>query len=350
MKLACIHLEMHPRRPFRISRGGRSEVRNVFVRLERDGIPGYGEASPINYYEETWERVMAKIEGARDYLATLDLRSVADIEGAWIDLWPRLAPSRAAQCALDLALWDWLGRRRGVSVCELAWNAKARPVTTFCTIGLSDQEELIAKVAEARDFPRIKIKASRDASLDAVRYARAQTKALLAVDANCAWETADLPALSEELARLGVAFIEQPVPPARDAELSKAGARLPLIADESCVTEEDVDRAAGRYAGCNIKLVKCGGITPALRMARRCRALGLQSMVGCMLESSALISAGAVVAQGADYADLDGAWLLSDDPFEGWAFERGILQPPSAPGLGLTPRGEWFPAIGSADL
>src|SRR5580658_6131583 len=180
MKLACISLEMHPRRPFRISRGWRSEVRNVFVRIERDGIPGYGEAAPINYYRETWQAVMAKIEDARDYLTTLDLRSVADIEGAWVDLWSRVAPSRAAQCALDLALWDWLGRRRGVPVSELAGNAAARPVTTFCTIGLSGQEELIAKVTEARDFPRIKIKASRDASLDAVRYARAHTSALLA--------------------------------------------------------------------------------------------------------------------------------------------------------------------------
>jgi len=343
MKLACISLEMHPRRPFRISRGWRPEVRNVFVRIERNGILGYGEAAPINYYQETWQSVIAKIEGARDFLATLDLQSVADIENASIDLWPLLAPSRAAQCALDLALWDWLSRRRGVSACELAWNAAAQPVTTFCTIGLSNQEELAAKVEEARDFPRIKIKASRDASLEAVRYARAHTQALLAVDANCAWEGADLLPLSQELARLGVAFIEQPLPPARDAELSNASALLPLMADESCVTEEDVDRAAGRYAGCNIKLVKCGGITPALRMARRCRALGLQSMVGCMLESSALISAGAVVAQGADFADLDGAWLLGDDPFDGWTFDRGILQPPAAPGLGAAPREKWFP-------
>ena len=111
MNLACISLEMHPRRPFRISRGWRPEVRNVFVRIDRDGIHGYGEAAPINYYQETWESVMAKIESARDFLATLDLQSVGDIEQAWLALWPLLAPSRAAQCAIDLALWDWLGRR-----------------------------------------------------------------------------------------------------------------------------------------------------------------------------------------------------------------------------------------------
>ena len=209
MNLACISLQMHPRRPFRISRGWRAEVRNVFVRIERDGIPGYGEAAPISYYQETWQSVMMKIESARDFLATLDLRTVADIEGAWLDLWPLVAPSRAAHCALDMALWDWLGRRRGVSASELAWEKAARPVTTFCTIGLSDREELMAKVEEARGFPRIKIKAARDASLEAVRYTRAHTAALLAVDANCAWEGADLLALSRELSELGVAFIEQ---------------------------------------------------------------------------------------------------------------------------------------------
>jgi L-alanine-DL-glutamate epimerase-like enolase superfamily enzyme len=343
MKLACISLIMHPRRPFRISRGWRSEVRNVFVRIERDGIAGYGEASPINYYGETWESVMAKISGARDFLATLDLQSVADIEGAWLSLWPLLAPSRGAQCAIDLALWDWLSRKHGVSASELAWKAAPRPVTTFCTIGLSSHEELVEKVEEARDFPQIKIKATSDASLDAVHYTRSHTHALIAVDANCAWDGAELLSLSGDLDKLGVAFIEQPFPPSRDAELSKASAHLPLMADESCVTEEDVDRAVGRYSGCNIKLVKCGGITPALRMVRRCRTLGIHPMVGCMLESSALISAGAVVAQGADYADLDGAWLLSDDPFRGWTFDHGILHPNSLPGLGLEPREQFFP-------
>ena len=161
MKLACISLEMHPRRPFRISRGWRSEVRNVFVRLERDGIFGVRESGADQYYEETWESVMAKIAGARDDLATLDLQSVADIERAWIDLWPRLGA--VARCAVRSRSWRFgIGwPRRGVSACELAWNAPPRPVTTFCTIGLSDQEELIAKVAEAREFPRIKIKASR---------------------------------------------------------------------------------------------------------------------------------------------------------------------------------------------
>ena len=110
---------------------------------------------------------------------------------------------------------------------------------------------------------------------------------------------------------------------------------VPVMADESCVTVEDVERVPGHFAGFNIKLVKCGGLTPALRMARRGRELGLRTMVGCMLESGLLIAAGAVVAQITDYADLDGAWLLTDDPVKGWLFDRGALLPAEGPGLGV---------------
>lgn len=342
MKLVCVSRVLHPRRPFRISRGSRAEVRNVFVCVEKDGVKGYGEASPINYYQETWQSVMEKLESARRFLANLELRSVADLEAAWAAMWAIVSPSRAAQCALDTALWDWLARRRDVSVSELAWGFKPHPVISFCTIGLSDPEELVAKVDELRGFPRIKIKSSYDASLNAVHHAREHTQAILAVDANGAWEGVDLMEISGHLAASGVAFVEQPLPSAHDSGLSRSSAGLPLMADESCVLEEDVDQIASRYAACNIKLVKCGGITPARRMAQRCEALELRAMVGCMLESSALIAAGAAIAQKTEFADLDGAWLLGDDPFDGWTFDRGTLWPPDEPGLGVTPHAGLF--------
>ena len=342
MKLTCVSRELHPRQAFRISRGRRTEVRNVFVRLERDGIAGYGEASPNAFYGETWEGVMEKIEVARGFLAALDLQTVAGLEAAWGKIWEIVAPSRAALCALDLALWDWLARRRGVSVTKLMWDRQPKPVTTFCTIGISTDEELVAKVEEVRTFPRIKIKSDAAASLHTLKYLRARSAALLAMDANCAWGAADLRALSQELARLGVAFLEQPWPPERDAGLARARAALPLLADESCVIEEDVARVAPLYDGFNIKLVKCGGLTPARRMLLRGKVLKKTMMVGCMLESSALIAAGAVIAQRTGYADLDGAWLLGDDPFRGWQFARGVLQPPAGPGLGAEPEAGLF--------
>jgi L-alanine-DL-glutamate epimerase-like enolase superfamily enzyme len=137
------------------------------------------------------------------------------------------------------------------------------------------------------------------------------------------------------LVKLGVTFLEQPWPPARDRDLPILG--MPIMADESCVTEDDVRGLAEQFDGFNIKLVKCGGLTPARRMLELGKARRKKLMVGCMLESSALIAAGAVIAQRTDYADLDGAWLLADDPFTGWTFDRGVLRPSATPGLGVTP-------------
>jgi L-alanine-DL-glutamate epimerase-like enolase superfamily enzyme len=341
MNFTCISRELHPRRAFRISRARRTEVRNVFLRLEHEGATGFGEASPNSFYDETWEGVIHKLELAREFIGTLEVRCVADIEAAWHEAWRFLAPSRAAQCALDVALWDWLARRQGVTVAELAWGEAPTPVTTFATIGLSNADELAEKVEELRGFPRIKIKSDASANIETVRCIRAQSPALLAVDANCAWGSLDLGALAATLASLGVEFIEQPLPPERDAEL--ASLSLPLLADESCVTEDDVPRVLEYFDGFNIKLVKCGGITPARRMAKLGRARGKKIMVGCMLESSALIAAGAVIGQRTDYADLDGAWLISDDPFCGWRFDHGVLRPSQNSGLGVEPEPGLFP-------
>lgn len=335
MKMTCTSCELHPRRAFRISRGRRTEVRNVFLRLESDGRCGYGEASPNAFYDETWQSVTEKLEGARSFIESLEVRTVADLEAVWEEAWTRLAPSRAAQCALDLALWDWLARREGRSVTELAWKQTPQPIFSFATIGLSEPDELPAKVEELAGFPRIKIKSDASASLDPTAFVRARSGALIAVDANCAWGEVNLAELSDRLASLGVSFIEQPYPPGQNGALPKVN--LPVMADESCVTEADVPRVIERYDGFNIKLVKCGGITPARRMVAAGRAAGKTIMVGCMLESSALIAAGAVIAQRTDYADLDGAWLIGDDPFRGWTFDRGTLLPSALPGLGIEP-------------
>jgi L-alanine-DL-glutamate epimerase-like enolase superfamily enzyme len=337
MKLAIAIHRMHPRHVFRIARGDRTFMDVVFLRLEADGVFGYGEGAPIAFYNETAQDVATRLAGLRDFLSTLVVETPADIARAWSAAWPLVAPSRAAQCALDLALWDWLARKKGCSVAELAHGHSARPVRTFCTIGLSTPEELPGKIADLRDFAAIKIKSNADADLAAVRAVMESASALVAVDANCAWRAQDLPRLASELRELGVAFIEQPYPPDDDATLAPARHALPIFADESCVTEADVERVLQRYDGFNVKLAKCGGLTPALRMLARGRAAGCGTMVGCMLESSLLISAGLVAAQTTDYADLDGAWLLRDDPCPGLSFDRGILQAAPGPGFGVQP-------------
>lgn len=288
---------------------------------------------------------MEKLESLKGFLAGRPVGTAADIAAIWKDAWLLLAPSRAAQCALDVALWDWLAKREGCSVAEAVLGDVPSPVGSFTTVGISGPEELEAKIAELTGFPRVKIKMGRDADISIAGRVRTVTlNACLAVDANCAWSGLDLAHLGEKMRQIHADFVEQPLPPECDQQMGEASRRLglPVMADESCVTFEDVDRMPGFFSEINIKLVKCGGLTPALRMAKRGRELGLGVMVGCMLESSVLIAAGAVAAQLADYADLDGAWLLADDPATGWRFERGMLHPPEGLGLGVMLAPDFF--------
>lgn len=340
MKLRSRIVTLHPRNVFRISRMDEAEVQNVIVQIaDADGLTGYGEASPNPFYKETAADVDSKLQSAAGDLADARLESVSDIENLSARLGERLQPSKAAQCALDLALWDLLAKRKKISVTELALGMKPRAVKSCCTIGLSTAEELKTKVAELRDHPIIKIKMNASVDIGTVRYIRSQTAADLVVDANCSWGGVDVAAVSVELKKLGVLFIEQPLPPEQNERMPEvlAGCVLPVMADESCVLPENVAQMPGRFSGFNIKLVKCGGLTPALRMLGEGRRLGLTVMVGCMLETSVLIAAGAVVGQRTDYADLDGAWLLRDDPFVGIDFKKGMLQLKDQPGLGVVP-------------
>jgi L-alanine-DL-glutamate epimerase-like enolase superfamily enzyme len=330
---------MHPRNVFRISRAARHETTNAFLCIERDGVSGHGEASANAYYGENAADVAAKLDAVAPFLLGCAIDSPKDIATIWQEAWAILTPSRAAQCALDVALWDWLARRKGLTVAELALGVKPHPVISFATIGISEPDELDQKITELAGFRRIKIKSDKTGDFrTATRVRDAMPDACIAVDANCAWGDLDLAKLSAGLAALWIEFVEQPLPPLRDPEMRDLCARVPVpvMADESCVTLEDVEALPGHFAGFNIKLVKCGGLTPALRMAKRGRELGLRTMTGCMLESSLLIAAGAVAAQITDYADLDGAWLLADDPMQGWSFDHGILSPADGPGLGVT--------------
>jgi L-alanine-DL-glutamate epimerase-like enolase superfamily enzyme len=329
---AAVH-QLHPRGEFRIARQRTVPFDNVIVRVQQDGVTGWGEASPHPYYGASAADVVRNLESLGGWLRTLSIRSVEDIGKAWQESWSQVR-DRATQCALDLALWDWLARKEGVSVTELAHGHVPRPVTSFATIGLSTKEELDEKIAELGGFPRVKIKSDAAADLEPARRVQRELRAAIAIDANGAWSNSTLSALSMGFSSLGAEFIEQPFSNAHDRDLVRGSYPIPIIADESCVLEEDVERVSLSFDGINVKLVKCGGLTPALRMIRRASTLGMRTMVGCMLETSILIAAGCVAAQHADYADLDGAWLIADDPCTGWRFERGILHPPVALGLG----------------
>jgi L-alanine-DL-glutamate epimerase-like enolase superfamily enzyme len=330
--------QLHPRGAFRTARKRTVPFDNVLLRVEHDGVTGWGEASPHPYYGGSAPQVVRNLESLSGWLRTLSIRSMDDIAEAWKESWTRLHPDRAAQCALDLALWDWLARKERVTLTELVHGHVPRPVTSFGTIGLSTKEELDEKITELDGFPRVKIKSDANGELEPARRVKEELRAAIAIDANGAWSTSTLPALAMGFSSLGADFIEQPFPAAHDHELIRGSYPIPIIADESCVLEEDVDRLCRCFDGINVKLVKCGGLTPALRMIQRASTLGMRTMVGCMLETSILIAAGCVAAQHANYADLDGAWLVADDPCVGWRFERGVLHPPQALGLGAEPR------------
>jgi L-alanine-DL-glutamate epimerase-like enolase superfamily enzyme len=234
-----------------------------------------------------------------------------------------------------VAAWDLYAKRKGKKLYELLQlDPKQIPTTNF-TIGIASIEQMVAKMKEV-NWPIYKIKLGTDHDLEIIRELRRQTNAVFRIDANCAWTADQAIAYSEELARLGVEFMEQPL--AKDdlegmKELYQHS-HLPVIADESCITEADVEKCKGLFHGINVKLMKAGGITPALRMLGEARSYGMKTMVGCMTESSVGITAIAHIAPLLDYVDMDGAMLLSQDIAKGVVItpERVIF--PGGSGIG----------------
>jgi L-alanine-DL-glutamate epimerase-like enolase superfamily enzyme len=213
------------------------------------------------------------------------------------------------------------------------------PVSNY-TIGIDTLDVMVAKLQERADWPIFKIKLGTTGDVGIVRELRRHTDAIFRVDANCAWSVGETIANSKALRTLGVEFIEQPLPAYawRDSEKVFRASALPIIADESCQVEADVSECRGRFHGVNVKLPKCGGLTPARRMIERARQLGMKTMVGCMTESTVGISAIAQLLPLLDYVDMDGAALLAQDIADGVRVERGVAHFPSTPGCGVTLR------------
>ena len=340
MHIYPVRKTLFPRHVFRISRASRVQVDNLFLAVEQDGVIGYGEASPNSFFREDPFDVYMALAGLTDYFRKQTLRSSDDIARIWGEIWEKVAPSRATQCAIDVGLWDLFAKLSRRTVVDAVHGKPARHIPTSATLGICPREEWPERIAEVAAFPAIKVKMDARVDLDLIKSVRAGSKAAIRVDANCSWSGIDIERVSSQLAGLGVEFIEQPLPREEDNRMPDLlrRSRLPILADESCTGPEEVPGLVGRFTGFNIKLVKCGGITPGLRMVEAGKRLGLKTMIGCMLESGLLISAGAVVAQEADYADLDGSWLLGEDPFEGLSILDGRLQPPSGLGLGVSPK------------
>lgn len=344
------------RDPFVIARSSHGEGRTsttVLAELRDDadgpgGPVGLGEGYPDSYYGETAATMAVVAPRLLEAMGPVapGLRGSIDearaaLEAAAAAMDASIAHHGAAKCAIDIALHDLVGKRLGVPIRTLL-DVSGEIVPTDFTLGIDTPAVVADRARRAADFPALKIKLGGPADIETLEAVRAVYAGPIRVDANTGWTPEDAVALLPELVRLGVELIEQPFPARRLDQMRWLQERspLPIVADESAVTIEDLDGLVGVVAGVNVKLAKCGGPGPAKRMLERARALGFRTFLGCMEETSVGIAASAAVSPLADWVDLDGCLLLAEDPVTGLEIgpdKRWRLS--DAPGLGLALRG-----------
>ena len=315
MQLKFYTYDLELKNTFTISHGSRDFQPTLIVALSDKGFTGYGEAAATSYYGVTTQGMQKAIEAIAPLISE-------NIDKTPEELWeitnPYLTENPFAQCALDLAMHDLHGKRNGKPLYEM-WGLSLEniPLTNY-TIGIDSVEKMVQKIKEF-PWPLYKIKLGTEDDVAIVRELRKHTNAIFRLDANAAWTAEQAIENAKALKDLNVEFLEQPLK-ANDWEgmkLLKKESVLPLIADESCILESDVQKCAGYFDGINIKLTKCGGLTPGKRMILEGRSLGLKVMVGCMTESTVGISAIAQLLPLLDYVDMDGGLLIKNDIADG---------------------------------
>ncbi|MFM7511315.1 MAG: dipeptide epimerase [Bacteroidota bacterium] len=322
------------RHPFTISKGTKTHQPTLVVALQVGNWCGYGEAPAISYYQVTVESLVESLEKHR---AAIERFAFTEPERFWHFLHHLMPADPFLICALDMAGWDLYAKRKGLPLYKI-WGGTGLtgPLTDF-TIGIDTPDRMLQKMKE-RPWPLYKIKVGSTADIATLELLRSHTKAPFRVDANAGWTYETAVQLIPKLEALGVELIEQPLPKENSEEMKslKTISSIPLIADESCVSEKDVSRCAIGFDGINIKLTKCGGITPARRMIKQARELGLKIMLGCMNESTIGSAAIGHLREWVDYLDMDGPLLLSEDLSSGLIYQDGKIQLPNQAGLGVT--------------
>ncbi|MFO7477700.1 MAG: N-acetyl-D-Glu racemase DgcA [Methyloceanibacter sp.] len=319
MKLS-VAIEHWPiREAFTISRGAKREAVVVVATLSDGTHIGRGECVPYARYGESVEAVAAAIQACAGPLADGLTRAGLD----------DLMPPGAARNALDCALWDLEAKRARRRAAELAGVGPLRPVLTAYTISLDTPEAMAAKACAAAAFPLLKLKLGGAGDAERLAAVRAATpQARLIADANEAWQAHETESLLAAAAAAGVELVEQPLPAGNDAMLAEIARPVPVCADESVHDRASLAALADRYDAVNIKLDKSGGLTEALHVADEARALGLKIMVGCMVSTSLAMAPALLLAQDADFVDLDGPLLLARDRTPGLAYDGATVFPP----------------------
>lgn len=333
MKVQYWSYNLKFRHPFTISKGTKTHQPTLIVELEHFGNKGYGEAPAIAYYNIPVEKMIADLEAKKTFVEKF---AFTEPERYWHYLHHLFPQNNFLVCALDIAAWDIYGKMRGKQLYKL-WNGdiSKNPVCDY-TIGIDSIEKMVAKMRE-KPWPIYKIKVGTADDIAIVKALRQNTDATLRVDANAAWDVDTALQLIPQLKDLGVELVEQPL--AKDdwegmKQLFSAS-DLPLYADESCVTEDDVEKCHNHFHGINIKLTKCSGITPARRMIEKAKRLGMKVMVGCMNESTVGAAAIAHLLPFIDHVDMDGPLLLEEDLATGIGYDYGKISYSGNPGLGI---------------
>jgi len=315
-----------------------SEYRDtLYVSYERDGLTGHGEGAPIVRYKEDARSAQKAVDSVRDLLLAADPLQFSKTMKL---VFERVPGEWAGKAAMDIALMDWVGQKLGIPLYSyFGLDPKDTPLTTF-SIGIDTPEITKQKTREAAQYPILKVKVGLSTDEPTIEAVRSVTKKPLRVDANEGWKDREEAVRKINwLEKQGVQFIEQPLAADRieDTRWIRSRVHIPIIADEACQHASDIPKLRDAYDGVNVKLDKSGGMLEAYRMIQIAKALGMKTMLGCMVSSSVSVTAAAHLSPLVDYADLDGNLLISNDPFHGVRVEKGKLVLPSKPGLGLTP-------------
>jgi L-alanine-DL-glutamate epimerase-like enolase superfamily enzyme len=338
MRISLARISLELLHTFRISRSADDIRESVLLGLWDEDLMGMGEAAPMSRYGQTADTAASALERIAERLqgpaGKLDRDRIAEIITS-ID--ESMGRQNAALAALDIALWDLMGKQRGLPIHEmLGLDAQGTPLTSY-TIGIDSPRVIRKKVKEADRYPILKVKMGLENDYEIMEQIRGLTDKPVRVDANEGWTKEEALDKIRWLEEQNVEFIEQPLPADRLEDVRWLAERvsMPIFADESIETIDDIPNLEGAYNGINIKLMKCGGITEALRMIDAAREHSLEIMLGCTIESSIGITAAAQISPLVDHADLDGNILIGNDPAAGVTVEKGKLLLPEGPGLGV---------------